>query len=437
MRNLLDNDRIPQVLSMSGNYRRLGALIDALNVPYNGSKQINSDIYEKYTLGRGHRIAQVQSVVVVGTLLQVTLADPNFDAILAGDIIVCKNTDLQGHVVSMSPGILNVQPSGTTLANLQGPNGISANNYVRSIGNVSEVKMSEAPGSLNEVPDVLTNRTHVRRSAHGYARRDRNVKSFPVYKDGFWSLAQVDNTITRHLKDDEYQMLLSQNTSYAYQGGGTVDRNGGLEWAIKNRGGVHHALTTAPTRTQFERFLMEMWDRKAGREGMLTLVMGRPFYHHISGFADDYVKYSGKNNTFFAEKGLNIGIFAVGGTEFNLVILPILNDRQFFVETSVAPGLTGVSMKGMTCYCFDFDPIQTEDNGMVAAIEHIHRGDSRWYAGWLKGIDKATFSGMSVEEFRAASAQVSTMTDGSQFGILSDCGIDTPGEYHGMMELIN
>ena len=58
IRALSDRNDFRNVYDLSGGYNKFGMIVNALNLPFGGGKQFDTDRYEKSVMGRGHVIAQ-------------------------------------------------------------------------------------------------------------------------------------------------------------------------------------------------------------------------------------------------------------------------------------------------------------------------------------------------------------------------------------------
>lgn len=431
-RALNDRNDFGAVYDLSGGWNKFGLLVDAINAPYGGAKRFDSDKYEKAFYYRNHIIQQIASSTIVSGNMVINFVDPTYDSFRINDQVISEPSNISGKVISTSPGTITIEP----------PNGVTyvsgthfvANSYVKVGWDSSPNFYSTSKAPLYEFPETDYNYSSIKRDTNYASRRQRALKTEVYWKGEYWGNAQVDLMVQRALRNCEIAYLFGQRNRTNYSNSGETDENGGLEWAIQNRGGVYYPLTSAVTETQFDRFLTEMWDRKANRSGMLTLFMGKGMMKYIQrNFTNDYIINSGEMNTFGGEgvNGIDVRVYSVAGEMFNLAHLPILDDPQYFPDNSTVPGLVIQRKKANNVYCLDMEDIPTPDGaGKRPAIEKITAaGDSPYYFGRINGMDQAN-SPSDLGDFQIISDSI----DATKFEMMIDDGVDMPGQYAGMME---
>jgi hypothetical protein len=436
-RALNDRNDFSRVLDLSGGYSKLLTLVNIINA--GASKSVDVDAYEKSFMTNGYVIQQISSASTVGQNVVVVLTDPSYDNFRTEDLVMCESTSVQGIVVSKTAGVVTVTPApgGTTLAQLAAE--FVAGKFMKAYGDAQALRNSAGRQSLYQFPEVDFNYSQVIRESTTVSRRDK-IKSRVMWSGGMWWEAQQPLAIEMMLKRKEFMWLWGRRGKKLVNGKET-NTNGGIDWAIKERPigrGVYYPMSGLPSEGMFEKFLSDVYDRKAV-QGTKFLAMGRGFLYHIQkNFTKDYIVNTGRLNTFGGAdvSGLNIMQYAIAGMEYNFIELPILNDPEFFPEASGIPGAE-FRKRQYDCYCLDLDPIPVKGGGTAPAIEKFHFGDSEYYEAFIAGMDSAPSGGPTDDAIRAASAnRVVTDIDNSSYHVMADCGIDMLGKFSGKMELV-
>jgi hypothetical protein len=436
-RALNDRNDFSRVYDLSGGYSKLLTIINILNA--GNSKSIDTDKYEKSFMTNGYVISQIASSSTSGANVIVVLADPTYDNFRVNDLVMCESLEVQGIVVAKTPGLVTITPApgGTTTAQLAAE--FVLNKFMKAYGDAQPLRNSVGRESLYQFPDVDFNYTQVIRESTSVSRRDK-IKSRVMWEGGMWWEAQQPLAIEMMLKRKEFMSLWGRRGKGTINGQ-EVNTNGGIDWAIKERPvgrGVYYPLASLPSESTFEKFLSDVYDRKA-QQGEKFLMMGRGMLHHIQkNFTKDFIQYAGTLNTFGGSDvtGLNVMQYSVAGMKYNFMEMPILNDPDFFPEAAGVPG-ANFRKRQYDCYCLDLDPIPVKGGGTAPAIEKIHFGGSEYYEAFIAGMDSAPSGGVSDSAIQAAAAtRVVTDVDNSTYHVMSDCGYDMIGKFSGKMELI-
>jgi hypothetical protein len=441
VRQLSDRNDFRNVYDLSGGYNKFGLIVNILNMPFGGSKQFDTDRYEKSVMGRNHVIAQIATAATVGNTRVITLQPQGnppapVDTFRVGDVVVAADHNVSGKVIATTPGSITLEPTESTIADVAAAFPNTAGVYVKVLGDSSPNFYSDGKTALYEFPDLIHNFAAVKRDTYLASRRE-NIASRIYYKDKFWGDAQLDLMVQRFLRQMEKQMLFSNRAQFTSQVGGPSDMNGGVRWSIINRGGEYLPLASALTEAQFDNFLANVWSRKASRTTPMTLFMGRGMMQHIQRtFTDGYIENAGSMNTFGGSevKGVDVRTYSIAGVEVGFVELPVLNDTEFFPELTTVAGLANPYRQQHTCFALDLDPIEVQGGGLAPAIEKIHRGPSEFYAGYIKGMADAGVP--TAENFADFSVDIVSSVDAHRCDVMADNGIDMIGQYSGMIELV-
>ena len=447
LRQLADRNDFKNVYDLSGGYAKFSMIVRALNIPFGGSKRFDTDKYEKAVMGRGHVIGQSDlsnnPPVVSGNLVKVSILPQGtppvaYNNFRVGDKVVGDDFDYQGKVVGTSVNgsivELEIEPIGTTTALLQVA--LSTASWLKVFSDSSPNFYSDGKSPLREFPELMYNYASIKRDTHMASRRENTASR--VYSNGdYWGDSQLDFMVDRFLRGQEKDMLFSNLAQWDSQVGGESDSNGGVRYSIIHRGGEYLPLTSAITESQFENFLINTYNRKAGRKGPMYMFMGAGMKHHIQkNFTQGFIEAAGSENTFGGAgvEGIDVDMYAVAGTKFKFVDLDVLNDIEFFPEQTSIAGLSNRYKQQHTTFVLDLEDIPIKGgSGKAPAIESIHRGDSEFYCGYLKGLDQAGIP--TVENFKDYAMDTVTSVDASRCDVMADNGIDMIGKFSGMIEL--
>ena len=440
IRSLSDRNDFRNVYDLSGGYNKFGMIVNALNLPFGGGKQFDTDRYEKSVMGRGHVIAQVGAGAIAGNTLVLTLLPQGtppapVDSFRVGDVVMAASANVSGKVIATVPGSITLEATESTIAAMNTAMS-TAGTYVKVLGDSSPNFYSDGKSALYEFPELIHNFSAIKRDTYLASRRE-NIKSRIYWKDKFWGDAQLDLMVQRFLRQMEKQMLFSNRAQFTSQVGGASDLNGGVRWSIMNRGGEYLPLAAALTQAQFDNFLANVWSRKASRTTPLTLFMGRGMMQHIQRtFTDGYIVNAGSYNTFGGSdvKGIDVRTYSIAGVDVGFVELPVLNDTEFFPELTTVAGLSNPYRQQHTLFALDMDPIEVKGGGLAPAIEKIFRGPSEFYAGYIKGMADAGTP--TAENFKDYSVDIVSSVDAHRCDVMADNGIDMIGKFSGMIELI-
>lgn len=421
------------VYDLSGGYNVLMTLTDIIN------KQKSTEVvaldakYEKPVLGKSGITAQIASTAQAGLNLTVNFSDPTFQLFRVGNNIfdVSRN---QGRVVSTAPGTLVIEPTAKTATLTTGTQFV-AGGLAKDGWDVSVNRGSTGKTSLFENPAYDYNYTSIMRDSQTLFRRDM-VSSYPMFKGKYWYTAQDEMMVRRWARGYEYKSWFSWRGQAAASGGGTKNENGGLEWAIKNRGGVVATLANNPTKLDFENFIMDVKNRQTSGNVELTLLMGSGALRNIqTNFTQNFIQYAGNTNTFggVSVQGLDVKKYNIAGVSCNFIECPLFNDEQIFPEASTIGGVIGTKMSN-TIVAIDQSAYPVIGGGMAPAIEKIHFGSKEIIYGYTPGIigvDGSNPSNIEQSGYLFSAGDKDSYT----LNIYSDCGIDVVARNMGWLEL--
>lgn len=419
------------VYSQAFGYNVLSTISSMLNVKNDGGFRIDTvdGKYEYAWDDRNEVIAQILSTNVNAgnaNYLDIVFADPTYSFFRLKDYVMDSSQN-KGRVIATLAGQITIEPTAYTFA---APNTTMFlnNAFVKVIGDLSGVRDSSGKSNLLSIPNLDYNYCQVTRDSVGLGRKDR-VATYVLDGKEYWYSKQEQDMIDRIARADERTLLFGDRFQYNSPIEGLVNGNGGLDWSIKNRGGLYFGLNSAMTRDQFDNMLSQHAVRSARQGQTLTLAMGTWALQYLQkNFTSDFVKYAGNRNTFGGEsvKGLNVMQYAIGGNMYDILILPALNDEKMYPETSVISGVNGTLMSNRI-YVLDLNPIDVVGpNGKkLPAVQRIFWGDDeklyRVIPGMVGNQGNST-GGSKIGRYQTTV----TNKDGYQCEFLQDMGWNIP-----------
>lgn len=410
--------------------------IDELNVniPMN-SKRVDVLEYRQTALGDVPLRATVLNTLVVGGNLVVTV-DPSISFFRVDALVHGTSRLFQGRVISAAPGTFTIAPYGSAvIANLLAS--ITIGEMVHAVGVTGPYRDSGPTTALYQFPDVEVNYLSIMREGHKWNRVDGH-RARIEYKPGMpWMHSDVTAMLQRYLHDYAWKAMFQ---TPHYSPSTDMAEFGGIDWSIRNRGGVIFQFAALPTESQWLDWLYTVNDRKLNGPGgkRKRMFMGRRLYSHITrNFSagtiqqDTQAPRSGSIDT-------NARYYTVGGVDVELYHeVDIFQEPRFDNVPTAGIGMQGMK-KEWSCYFIDQDPIPVVGGGSVPAIEKIHFGESPLYIGQAHGIDQCPVGMLDAnpDTFNAERYKIPTsLIDRTEIGIMGHCAINmVTGEYSGIFE---
>lgn len=420
---------IEMVYGSDYGYNVMGQLVAQLGP----SKSVNTPRFEVPALGYLGVYSQVTAASTTDSNgnLVVTVADPsNFRV---GDMVADRNL-VEGRVVSKTSTTITLAAhAGVTWAT---GTHFTSGMIAKSGYNASDNRDSRGLTALNYTPDYDWGVCAVTRESGKQARRDRTASKV-MWKGNFWYRSWDDLVLKNFSKKNEFKYAFSQR----HDGGdGGYSTTGGLRWSIKENGGKYMPLTSEFTKDDLNDFLYTMHTATANGGRRLVALMGAAFMARLQTIFDDYIKYSGQQNTFggVAVKGLNIMEYTYLGMSISFVHWPMLDDPMFQGEAST---INGKNMRSYSAYFMDLTPIDLADGtGTAPVIQRYHFNNDELLANYVSGFIGLNDSDPgSVKQAIASGVGASFAandTDNVEFHILTDSGLYVRPEKLGLMEAI-
>ncbi len=405
------NERNPfsKVYDISGGYNKFTQFTSTLNP--GGSKQVDSVKYEKSKRGNLAVVAQIQSNSLVGTSLVIVFSDPNYNFFRIGDTVADSNNVL-GNVTAVSPGTITISPITVTFV---AATHYIANMFAKVFFNTSLTRNSVGVTSLYNTPDLDYNLTGNTRDTTYLARKDF-ISTYVKVNGNYWWSAQQMEMVSRMAQATERKFIFSERADV-----GDKTYNGGLIWAIKNRGGEYVSSTAAITQPVLQGLIQGIKTRNPGTTEV-TMFAGAGAISAFQGFLTPLIQFVGINSTFGmgTHSGLNVMMYNWMGVKLNLVPLDLFNDPKLFQEIST---ITGTPKQGNAFFLIDASPIPAVDGGTLPAIERFHFGNQEMLSTYQSGMIGTT-GGNASSATQMGYNMSSNDLDGVTYNVESDNGID-------------
>lgn len=401
------------------------------------SKPIHNLIYRESYIGDDERVANIQNTSVIGGNLVADLNPINGNPVTffrEGDVLFGNSKQIQGIVVQSTAGQVVIKPSaGSTAATLFSSMPVGSD--VQTIGLYKPFRNSSGVEGLNRVPEIQLNYLSLMRDGSQWNRVDMH-KARVESAGKYWVYGQISQALQRMLTDIERSYMWGLPQAPDAQ---DMSRNGGIDWAIRNRGGNVVQFSALPTQGQFNDWLKQIFQKRPYYIRLKKLYMGNALYTHIqNNFTTGYIRQIDPKGVQTGEINENANKYMVGGFEVDLVTnLGLFLEGDYDKVLTTGVGMTGMK-KEWSCYCIDQDPVAIEGGGEVPAIEKIHFSDSPFYIGRSTGIGdcpvgmpSGEMGNLNVDNYMVSTSAV----DRSEIHFMYHGGVNMiTGEYSGIFE---
>lgn len=417
------------VYDVTGGYAAFTTLLRAIS-------DIRKDAWEGVIMtGDGkYEFATQDTDWVVELITNTAQVSPGvIDVFYAGtnDFFLNKETTIddkwvQGRIVSHAPGVVRLVSPDSTITLTAGTHYLIGGS-VREFSDTYAFRASTGGESNWSIPTKDYDYVQTFRKTCFMAASDYQ-DTYIEFDGKSWGHAQVNRALQRLEIHKERQFLFG-NRAVGQLHDGTNYLTGGLEWAIKNRGGLFVPIASAPSFATFNNILYQHQLKKVKTKGMMNdiILAGAGWINYMQqNYTQDFVKYSGRNNTFGGEiAGLNVDTWGIGMRTYDIVELPVMNDPNWYNVPSTIPGFNGASQLSMSFFIIDPNTIPGLGNGLNRApIQTIWWGNKGISAGVIKGMIDANGNaiGGSMSNFN----NISSSVDGMQVEIIEKTGLHTP-----------
>lgn len=413
------NDRNPfeAVYDISGGFNTLTQITSMING--GKSKEVSTEKYEKSKRGNLNIAANISANSLSGSDLVVDLVDASFNLFRVGDVVM-DTERIQGRVKSKTAGQITLEP--VTVTSFDTALHFTAGQRVKRIFDASKNRFSGGKTSIYNTPDLDFNFSSITRNSVQLARRDMldtRVKT----RDGFWWTNQEVEMVKDLARQVEHKFIFSERNQLTFSGE-EVNFNGGLIWAIKNRGGTIVPSSSELDQDQFQDLIRQVITKEATRGKNLVMLHGTAALFNIQQFtASSFLQFTGMDNTFGGKtvKGLDIQHYAIGATTIDFMHLPILDDPELFPEIS---SITGKPRFSSAFFLLDLTPIPSVgEMGPLPAIERFHFGKNELSYTYVPGMVGPDGGDPTSVISMDRTLSVSDL-DGFSAHVLTDNGID-------------
>jgi len=357
------------------------------------------------------------------------------------EVLFATIRQTQAQIVAQSAGQITLRALDTTLAAVIASFSTGATTY--SLGIHVPYRQSSGVAGLNHVPDVQVNYMSTLRDGNGWDRVDMQKSRVDPKIAGtkYWKSSDISRTLSSMLGHIEKNWMWS--TPY-YDPATNMSRMGGVDWAIRTRGGKIHQFGAPPTQSDFQDWIDALYYTNLGTLGSTRkLCMGNKLYQYINNnFSANFIVEIQNQAPKSGAIDQNNRLYKVGGREVVLdTSLAVFSDPLYNAAPTTIVGLDGTKME-WSCYYLDLNPVDTYQNGTVPAIRKIHFGKSPFYAAMGKGIGDSPM-GMPSEigialNPESLSSDLLTMQDTSTVQFMYHGGVDmATGYYSGIFEPTN
>lgn len=402
-------------------------LIDALNPSGSYSIEGPDGQLRVAFQPRQEVVATVQAVNQVGANLIVTWTDPTYAA-FREKMIVRDSNGNQAYVLASAPGTVTLAPA-TNPPVLAAASHFTAGRSVLEMGSGSGNHYSTGVTNIYKENAVRYNYTAVTRESFTMSRREKFISY--KFDETFYSYTQGElDMIQRFMKNKVKNMFYSEPGQFNSPFEGTVNRYEGLRAAVRNQGGLYISQPALPGQAQVESMLDFMAVNDPAQEQNYLWIGGRRAWANINNI------FGGQNIQFTVSKAvingneLNFDVTkaTINGVTISFMVMSIFDDVYSFPTISTVPG---AGYKESNTFCIlNLNPVPNKLGGMIPSVRKFHFGSSdltggnetlyRFVPGMVGPSSSNSTGGGMLSGYQLATSS----TDGGQFEILEDAGVD-------------
>lgn len=400
----------------------------------------------------------VATVTLNGANLDLTLQDPAYNAFLIGDTITDATAAMNmGTVISCAPGILTIEPAGNTVnTGFSSSLHFVAGTSTLKLFNTSAIRESDAAGSRYYYPEYIDNQTAVHRVNKYIESNDmfqtwpKTIKTYPNPDGGgdFW-YSTIDKSMANDIAvEQEMRAIFGQYSSYNGLGG-KKNYSRGFKASVLDpkRNGTYRSWSNLFTESQFIDFISESASKQSMASTTHKLIVGRGALQRIQSFSSTggQIQQIGKLNTIGGAevKGLNSYEYGIAGFNVQLIMHPLLNNTDFWNQTSTIAGTNGLPRMAFTMMMIDegmYSPVGSP-NDILPAMEKVYYPigmDNEEVYYYTPGVIGSNLQGADIPEGSMFGGQMKlavTQKPGVTFGYISNFCYDFMTQRSGWAEL--
>jgi hypothetical protein len=375
--------------------------------------------------------AQIASTSVVGSNLVVNFVDTTYNFFRNGFVVRDKSA-YQGIVVAHNAGQIVLAPGPNIPSGTWNTATMFVAGQVAYQGeNASANFGSTGTESIYTNPSRDYNCTQFFRESIAINRKDLHqtyLNDSSTNKTGLRVLSyQETMMLTRFAFGMEVAAIRGVRAENLSVAGSNTNLNGGLDWAIANRGGRAQAYTSLPTLDDYKDAIQFIRDNSNQMDGSLLWIGGTDARANLFSQAaiQNAIIYSGINATFqnMRDSGFDITVFQWMGLQMAFMDMPIFNDPDFNQNTST---ITGNRIDSSTFYILNLNPVPDVDGAAVPPVRLIHFDESPIIQyGYVPGTVGAS-PGAGVPDSSQFTRIMASGADGVTAHAWFDGGIDIP-----------
>lgn len=406
--------------NITGQYGSMTQVVTMLNKPMGGAVRVNTadSKYEKLTIDHQGVISKIQTRTTSGSNLILDFYDTDYDFFRKDDVVL-DNFHVAGLVIAHQPGQITIAPfmfSAFVSANFP------ADKFARRGWNSSASRKSVGTESLYATPNTIFNYGAIKRDSVFISRRDFSATYMDqAIPEKNWAMRQESVMIARVAQSLEWSNLYEKRGKEVINGEERT-ANGGLVWAIDNRGGTHETSPNELTESTWKELIELVGKKDAAAKGRLLFAYGKSALAKVQSFTEDFVKQSGTNNTFggSAVSGIDVNTYSYLGQDIDFMYLSILDDEVMNPEIS---SLTGKQKSSDSFFLLDLSPVMGDKGKLIPAIERFYFDKEGMRYGFEPGTVGADGDN-PTSVVNNGKYLMSNSTDGVSVHCIYDGGID-------------
>lgn len=408
--------------NISGRYGSMTHVVSLLNKAAGGAVRVNTadSLYEKFTIDHPGVVAKIKTRTVSGSDLILEFYDSNYDFFRLDDVVL-DDFKVHGLVKTHQPGQITIAP-------FMRPNkAFVATNFTKDTmvvrgWNSSASRKSVGTESLYEMPNTIYNYGSIKRDSVFISRRDFSQTYMDqAIPEKNWAIRQEGVMIRRIAQSLEWSTL------YEPRGKEVINNeertsNGGLVWAIDNRGGTHLTSPNELTESAWKQAIEIVSKKDAEAKGKLLFCYGKGALAKVQSFTEPFVKASGVNNTFGGSgvSGIDVNTYSYLGQDIDFLYLDILDDWKMNRGNSK---ISGKQRSSDSFFLLDLSSVMGDKGKLIPAIERFYFDKE----GMRYGFESGTVGpegGEPSNMVNSGKYMMSNSTDGVSVHCIYDGGID-------------
>jgi len=322
-----------------------------------------------------------------------------------------KNRKL-GIITAAAAGAITINPIGNTLT---AGTDFAVGTYCIESFNVSKTYGSTSPDFKLYAPDVLNNYLQISRSSMTLTAMDY----YKTYIDGTagskeHAAAQIQMTLAlQQLADQmETRMFIGQSVAAVNVVGGTGNTNGGIDWALVNRGGQLDVQSSVPTVDYMLDILTSLREQTGMTSNHFLFIGGPRARQNMATALQPYKLTAGKNSVL---DGAGLAVDGVNTTFGYIEFMDTWYMADPYSDPQIS-SITGTRKLSNEFYIFCVQPTVDFYGGSAPLIRQCYK-DSQ-------GISMTHVDGLVDQNGNRKTGATSNSIDGVTVDFYTNSGID-------------